>query len=90
MVELVSDVKGMALNLKNENVKIVIFGNNTTVKERDIVKCIGSLVDAHVGKTLIGHVVDALGIPIDGKGVVSTAKQRLLHVNLCTNPCKQD
>jgi len=80
MVELVSDVKGMALNLKNENVKIVIFGNNTTVKERDIVKCIGSLVDAHVGKTLIGHVVDALGIPIDGKGVVSTAKQRCVKI----------
>jgi F0F1-type ATP synthase alpha subunit len=80
MVELVSGVKRMALNLENENVRIVIFGNNTTIKERDIVKCIGSIVDVHVGKTLIGHVVDTLGIPIDGKGVVSTAKQRCVKV----------
>jgi len=76
MVELVSDVKGMALNLENENVGIIIFGSETTIKEGDIVKCTKSIVDVHVGKALIGHVVDALRVPIDGKGVLSTAKQR--------------
>jgi F-type H+-transporting ATPase subunit alpha len=80
MVELVSGVKGMILNLENKNVRIVIFGNNTTIKEIDIVKCTGSIVDVHVGKALIGHVVDALGIPIDGKGVLSTAKERCVKV----------
>ncbi len=71
MVEFVSGVKGMALNLENENVRIVIFGSDTAIKERDIVKCTGSIVDVHVGKALLGRVlscvVDVLGIPIDGK-----------------------
>jgi len=70
----------MVLNLENENVRIIIFGNNTTIKERDIVKCPGSIVDVHVGKSLIGHVVDALRISIDGKGVLSTAKRRCVKV----------
>jgi len=74
MVEFVSSVKGMALNLENENVKIVIFGSDTAIKEGDIIKRIGSIVDVLVGKALLGCVVDALGVPIDGKGVLSTAK----------------
>jgi F-type H+-transporting ATPase subunit alpha len=74
MVEFVSSVKGMALNLENENVKIVIFGSDTAIKEGDIVKRIGSIVDVLVGKALLGCVVDALRVPIDGKGVLSTAK----------------
>ena len=98
MVEFASGVKGMALNLENENVGIVIFGSDTAIKEGDIVKRTGSIVDVPVGKALLGRVVDALGVPIDGKGALSTAERKrvevkapgLLHVNLCTNPCKQD
>lgn len=68
MVEFASGVKGMALNLENENVGIVVFGNDTAIKEGDIVKRTGSIVDVPVGKELLGRVVDALGVPIDGKG----------------------
>jgi len=71
MVEFASFVKGMALNLKNENVGIVIFGGDTAIKEGDIVKHPRSIVDVHVGKALLGHVVDVLKVPIDGKGALS-------------------
>ncbi len=60
MVEFASGVKGMALNLENENVGIVIFGSDTAIKEGDIVKHTGSIVDVPVGKALLGRVVDAL------------------------------
>ncbi len=80
MVEFVNGVKGMALNLENENVGIVIFSSDTTIKEGDIVKCIGSIVDVLVKKALLGHVVDALGVPIDGKGALSIEKQRRVKV----------
>jgi F-type H+-transporting ATPase subunit alpha len=73
MVKFASGVKGMALNLENENVRIIIFGSDTAIKEGNIVKCIGSIVDVLVGKALLGRVFDALGIPIDWKGVLSTA-----------------
>ncbi|KAL4199930.1 hypothetical protein AMTRI_Chr03g53790 [Amborella trichopoda] len=68
MVEFASSVKGIALNLENENVGIVIFRSDTAIKEGDIVKRTGSIVDVLVGKGLLGRVVDALGVPIDGKG----------------------
>jgi F-type H+-transporting ATPase subunit alpha len=74
MVEFASSVKGMALNFLNENVKIVIFGSDTTIKEGDIVKCTGSIADVRVGKALLGHVFDALGVFIDGKGVLSVVE----------------
>jgi len=76
MVEFASGVKGMALNLENENVGIVIFGSDIAIKEGDIVKCTGSIVDVHVGKPLLGRVVDVLGVPIDGKGALSATEQR--------------
>jgi F-type H+-transporting ATPase subunit alpha len=69
-----SGVKGMVFNLENENVGIVIFGSDTAIKERDIVKHIGSIVDVPIGKALLGHVVDALGVPIDGKGAFSVVE----------------
>jgi F-type H+-transporting ATPase subunit alpha len=80
MVEFASGVKGMALNLENENVGIVIFGSDTAIKEGDIVKRIGSIVDVPVGKALLGHVVDALGVLIDGKGVLSVVERRRVEV----------
>ena len=68
MVEFSDGLKGMALNLENDNVGVVIFGNDKSIKEGDIVKRTGAIVDAPVGKELLGRVVDGLGNPIDGKG----------------------
>jgi F0F1-type ATP synthase alpha subunit len=58
---------GQALNLEADNVGIVVFGNDRLIKEGDIVKRTGSIVDVPVGAGLLGRVVDALGNPIDGK-----------------------
>merc|ERR1712093_218868 len=68
MVEFSGGIKGMALNLENDNVGVVIFGDDRTIKEGDVVKRTGAIVDSPVGKNLLGRVVDALGNPIDGKG----------------------
>ena len=68
MVEFSGGIKGMALNLESDNVGVVIFGNDKSIKEGDVVKRTGSIVDTPVGKNLLGRVVDALGNPIDGKG----------------------
>jgi len=57
----------MALNLEPDNVGIVVFGNDKLIKEGDIVKRTGAIVDVPVGMELLGRVVDALGNPIDGK-----------------------
>ena len=68
MVEFSGGIKGMALNLEKDNVGVVIFGDDRSIKEGDVVKRTGAIVDAPVGKNLLGRVVDALGNPIDGKG----------------------
>jgi F-type H+-transporting ATPase subunit alpha len=68
MVEFSSGLKGMALNLEPDNVGIVVFGNDKLIKEGDIVKRTGAIVDVPTGMELLGRVVDSLGNPIDGKG----------------------
>nr|AOH05952.1 ATPase subunit 1 [Psilotum nudum] len=80
MVEFASGVKGMALNLENEDVGIVLFGSDTAIKEGDMVKRTGSIVDVPVGKAMLGRVVDALGVPIDGKGALSAVERRRVEV----------
>ena len=70
MVEFADGSKGMALNLESENVGVVIFGDDRAIKEGDIVKRTGAIVDTPVGKELLGRVVDGLGNPIDGKGAL--------------------
>ena len=60
--------KGMALNLENDNVGVVIFGDDRNIKEGDTIKRTNAIVDVPVGKELLGRVVDGLGNPIDGKG----------------------
>ena len=80
MVEFANGVKGMALNLENENVGIVIFGSDTGIKEGDIVKRTGAIVDVPVGMGLLGRVVDALGVPIDGKGPLSDVVRKRVEV----------
>jgi len=67
MVEFSAGLKGMALNLESDNVGVVIFGDDRSIKEGDVVKRTGTIVDAPVGKKLLGRVVDGLGNPIDGK-----------------------
>ena len=76
MVEFDDGSKGMALNLENDNVGVVIFGDDRRIKEGDTVKRTNAIVDAPVGKELLGRVVDGLGNPIDGKGALSSKIQR--------------
>lgn len=70
MVEFESGVKGMALNLEEDNVGVVIFGSDESIKEGDKVKRTDRIVSVPVGKELLGRVVDALGEPIDGLGAI--------------------
>src|SRR6186997_530988 len=78
MVEFANGVQGMALNLEADNVGVVIFGSDAEIKEGDVVKRTGTIVDVPVGKGLLGRVVDALGNPIDGKGpIVSDQRSRV-------------
>jgi len=80
MVEFPGQIKGMALNLENDNVGIVIFGNDRAIKEEDVVKRTGDIVDVPVGEALLGRVVDALGNPIDGKGPVEATERIRVEV----------
>ncbi|CAD6597128.1 XXYS1_4_G0015470.mRNA.1.CDS.1 [Saccharomyces cerevisiae] len=73
LVEFSSGVKGMALNLEPGQVGIVLFGSDRLVKEGELVKRTGNIVDVPVGPGLLGRVVDALGNPIDGKGPIDAA-----------------
>jgi len=68
MVEFSSGLRGMALNLEPDNVGVVVFGNDKLIREGDIVKRTGAIVDVPTDLGLLGRVVDALGNPIDGKG----------------------
>merc|ERR1719435_751490 len=74
MVEFSSGLKGMALNLEPDNVGVVVFGNDKLIREGDIVKRTGAIVDVPVGEQILGRVVDALGNPIDGKGSIDGAR----------------
>ncbi|MBT5267759.1 MAG: F0F1 ATP synthase subunit alpha [Rhodospirillaceae bacterium] len=80
MVEFPGGIQGMALNLESDNVGIVIFGDDRTIKEGDTVKRTGAIVDVPVGKGLLGRVVDALGNPIDGKGPIEDVKRSRVEV----------
>ncbi len=74
MVEFPGKIKGMALNLEDDNVGVVIFGSDKSIKEGDIVKRTNSIVEVPSGKGLLGRVVDGLGNPIDGKGPLKDVK----------------
>ena len=70
MVEFPGGIRGMVLNLETDNVGVVIFGDDRSIKEGDTVKRTGAIVEVPTGKGLLGRVVDALGNPIDGKGPI--------------------
>ena len=76
MVEFPGKIKGMALNLEDDNVGVVIFGSDKSIKEGDIVKRTKSIVEVPTGKSLLGRVVDGLGNPIDGKGPLNDTEMR--------------
>ncbi|UUX48075.1 F0F1 ATP synthase subunit alpha [Nisaea acidiphila] len=80
MVEFPGGVRGMALNLEDDNVGIVIFGEDRGIKEGDTVKRTGAIVDVPVGKGLLGRVVDGLGNPIDGKGPLENVERKRVEV----------
>ena len=80
MVLFHSGVKGMALNLENDNVGVVLFGADNAVNEGDIVKRTGNIVDVPTGKGCLGRVMDALGNPIDGKGALKDVTRSRVEV----------
>jgi len=80
MVEFSEGTKGMALNLETDNVGVVIFGDDSKIKEGDTVKRTGEIVDVPVGKELLGRVVDGLGNPIDGKGPINSKERKRVEV----------
>lgn len=80
MVEFQSGVKGMALNLEADNVGVVIFGDDRSIKEGDVVKRTGAIVEVPIGKGLLGRVVDGLGNPIDGKGPLKDVKMSRVEI----------
>ena len=76
LLEFPGEVFGMALNLEEDVVGAVIFGDDSGIKEGDIVKRTGRIVEVPVGEAMIGRVVSPLGLPIDGKGPIATTKTR--------------
>ena len=80
MVEFPGEIKGMALNLEEDNVGVVIFGDDTDIKEGDTVKRTGAIVEVPIGKELLGRVVDALGNPIDGKGPINSSESTRVDI----------
>ena len=73
-------IKGMALNLETDNVGIVVFGDDTRIREGDTVNRTRDIVDVPVGKGLLGRVVDGLGNPIDGKGPLTDVTRSRVEV----------
>ncbi|MAJ45479.1 MAG: F0F1 ATP synthase subunit alpha [Candidatus Marinimicrobia bacterium] len=74
LVELPNGVFGMALNLEEDNVGLVLFGDTRSIREGDIAKRTGKIVEVPVGKEMLGRVVDPLGKPLDGKGAIKAGK----------------
>ena len=76
LLEFPNGTMGLALNLEEESVSAVVLGDYEDIKEGDEVRATGRIIEVPVGDELIGRVVDALGIPIDGKGPIGTTKTR--------------
>ncbi|MBV8507292.1 MAG: F0F1 ATP synthase subunit alpha, partial [Alphaproteobacteria bacterium] len=80
MVEFPNGEKGLALNLESDNVGVVVFGDDSHIREGDTVKRTNAIVDVPVGRGLLGRVVDALGEPIDGKGPLTDVTRARVEV----------
>ena len=79
LLEFPGDVYGMILNLEEDNVGAVLFGNQHNINEGDTVKTTGRVVEVPAGDCMLGRVVNALGQPIDGKGPIQTDKYRKIE-----------
>lgn len=80
LVEFPGEIYGMVLNLEESFVGVVIFGEDRGIKEGDTVKRTKKIVQVPVGEALLGRVVDALGIPVDGKGAINTPHNRVVEL----------
>jgi F-type H+-transporting ATPase subunit alpha len=93
LVEFPNSIVGLVLNLESDNVGAALFGDTTTIKEGDVVKRTGRIMDVPVGEALIGRVVNALGLPIDGKGPIETPHRRRVEIKapgiLARQPVKE-
>jgi F-type H+-transporting ATPase subunit alpha len=93
LVEFPNNIVGLVLNLESDNVGAALFGDTTTIKEGDVVKRTGRIMDVPVGEALIGRVVNALGLPIDGKGPIETPHRRRVEIKapgiLARQPVKE-
>ncbi len=80
LLEFPNGVFGMALNLEEAQVGAVLFGEDTLIKEGDIVKRTGRIMEVPVGDALVGRVVNAIGQPIDGKGPINSKQTRIVDI----------
>jgi F-type H+-transporting ATPase subunit alpha len=80
LLEFPNNVFGMALNLEEDSVGAVLFGEDTLIKEGDVVKRTGKIMSVPVGEALLGRVVNAIGQPIDGKGPIDSKENRIVDV----------
>jgi F-type H+/Na+-transporting ATPase subunit alpha len=80
LVEFPGGVRGMVLNLEEDNVGIAVMGDAHHIREGDLVRRTGRIIEVPVGQAMLGRVVDALGNPIDGKGPIQTTETRLVEI----------
>jgi len=80
LVEFDGGLRGLVLNLEEDNVGVAIMGSDRTVKEGDTVRRTGRIADVPVGPALLGRVVNALGEPVDGKGPIASTERRLVEI----------
>jgi F-type H+-transporting ATPase subunit alpha len=80
LVEFDGGLRGMVLNLEEDNVGVALMGSARSVKEGDLVRRTGRIIEVPVGKALLGRVVDALGVPIDGKGPIEAEASRQVEI----------
>ena len=80
LLEFPNGVMGMALNLEDESVGAVLFGEDSLIKEGDVVKRTGKIMEVPVGEALLGRTVNSIGQPIDGKGPIVSSESRMVDV----------
>jgi F-type H+/Na+-transporting ATPase subunit alpha len=79
LVEFPNEVYGMALNLEEDSIGCILFGEDSKIKEGDIVKRTGKVIEVPVGKELLGRIVDPLGRPLDGKGPIKASQNAAIE-----------
>jgi len=80
LLEFPGGIKGITLNLEEDNVGAVILGSDVNIKEGDPVKRTGRIAEVPVGEAVVGRVVDPVGLPLDGKGPIQTKEFRRVEV----------